>query len=60
MGGGGFPGGVGRARGVYGEFGGGGGGARGRRGPIYRENEPPFRRKRLILKSKTRVPKHAF
>ena len=25
----------------------GGGGGRGRRGPIYRENEPPFRRKRL-------------
>ena len=24
-----------------------GAGARGRRGPIYRENEPPFRRKRL-------------
>ena len=36
----------GRARGVCGEFGGGGGG-RGRRGPIYRENEPLFRRKRL-------------
>ena len=35
----------GPARGVHGEFGGGGG--RGRRGPIYRENEPPFRRKRL-------------
>ena len=26
-----------------------GGGGRGRRGPIYRENEPPFRRKRLRL-----------
>ena len=24
-----------------------GGGGRGRRGPIYRENEPPFQRKRL-------------
>ena len=31
---------------VYGEF--GGGGARGGRGPIYRENEPLFRRKRLF------------
>ena len=33
-----------RGGGVYVEFGGGGGGGR---GPIYRENEPRFRRKRL-------------
>ena len=31
---------------MHGELG-GGGGEGGRRGPIHRENEPPFRRKRL-------------
>ena len=44
----------GRARGVYGgEFWGGGG--RGRRGPIYRENEPPFRRKRLKCRKQEKI-----
>ena len=54
-GGGGLPGeggGEGKARGVYGELGGGG-----RRGPVYRENLPPFRRKRLPrLSVLTRIP----
>ena len=43
-----------RRKGGRGRGAGGGGG--GGRGPIYRENEPPFRRKRLIsLKNKDEV-----
>ena len=47
-------GGTGRGRSVYGEF---GGGREGGRGPIYRENEPPFRRKRLASTMIGRTPR---